>query len=207
MAAPVPENDRFYSRVNRAMAGVVWLAVALLAAGLLFMSTGSELLYLLPLACAALLAWEALWIPAVDVSDRGVIVTNPFRSISIPWTALVHVDTKYALTLYTPGHKYAAWAAPAPGRTAAYRLDRSEKSAERTSVPLIAGSARPGDLLGSESGQAAYLVRTRWSRLRAENRIPVGMAEQAAVEISWHPAVSAAVVALVAASVVAVLLG
>jgi hypothetical protein len=205
MTAIVPEHDVFYSRVNRGLAAVIWIVVALVAVSLFLVPPGTHLWYLVPLACIALLAWEMLWVPAIDVSDQGILLTNPFRSISIPWAALVHADTKYALTLYTPGRTFAVWAAPAPGRAAALRADKSDSSVGRSGVPLIAGSARPGDLLSTESGQAAHLVRTRWARLRAEDRIPVGQAEEASAVVSWHFVRCAAVLVLVVGSVAAVL--
>ena len=49
------------------------------------------------------------------VHDGGATLENPYRTIDVPWAALVNVDTRYALTLITPHAKYAAWAAPAPG--------------------------------------------------------------------------------------------
>ena len=55
-----------------------------------------------PLLLIAFLGWQLFWMPAVVVHDGGVTLENPFRSD--PWCrgqALVHVDTRFALTLVT----------------------------------------------------------------------------------------------------------
>ena len=54
-----------------------------------------------PLLLIAFLGWQLFWMPSVVVHDAGVTLENPFRSIKVPWAALVHVDTRFALTLVT----------------------------------------------------------------------------------------------------------
>jgi hypothetical protein len=201
-----PGRDVFYSRFNRVMAVLVWAIMALIAVSLFFAPPGPHLFYLVPLAFLALAAWEALWSPTVEVDDHGITLTNVFRTVRIPWPALVHIDTKYALTLFTPKHRYSAWAATAPGRGAALRAQKQDTPPGRSGVPLVNGTARPGDLLSSESGQAAHLVRSRWSRLRDEDRIEAGVAESTPVEVIWHRSVSTGLAVLAVASLVAILL-
>lgn len=203
--ASSPEHDVFHSRFNRVMAVVIWAVVALVAISLFLVPAGPHLFYLVPDALIALFAWEVLWVPVIEIDDQGVVLKNPLRSISVPWAALVHVDTKYALTLYTPGHKYAAWAAPAPGRGETFRANKSDRSLGRGSAPLVDGGARPGDLLGTESGEAAQLVRSRWQQLRDEDRIEAGVAHEALVRVTWHRAVGVGMAVLAAASVAAIL--
>ena len=52
-----------------------------------------------PLLLIAFLGWLLFWMPSVVVHDAGVTLENPFRSIEVPWGAMVHVDTRFALTL------------------------------------------------------------------------------------------------------------
>lgn len=204
-----PEPDVYVSRFNRILAVVIWVLAAFLASSLFFVAPGPHLLYLIPAAFIALFAWEGLWAPRVIVDDEGVRLRNVLRTIFVPWAALIHVDTKYALTLYTPHRNYAAWAAPAPGRGSSYRASKTKSGNAGSRAPLDsdAAGARPGDLIGTESGEAAYLVRSRWQRLRDARAFETGVADTTKVTITPHWATGAVLVVLAAASVVAILLG
>ncbi|MCU1583360.1 MAG: hypothetical protein QOD27_2229 [Microbacteriaceae bacterium] len=212
-------RDVIHSRFNRILAVVIWVISALLAAATLVNGTTVRLSDLAPAVLVALLAWEALWRPFVQVDDDGVTLGNVLRTITVPWAALVHVDTKFALTLYTPGRHYAAWAAPAPGRGASNRAARAQ-GISRPRAPMVgqpmvdleAGSSsvlgdqgsRPGDLPGTESGDAAYLVRSRWTALRDAGRLEVGAADTTKVTVEWHLPTAIALVLLLAATIIAI---
>ncbi len=201
------ERDVYASRFNRILAVIIWVLAAFMTGSLLFVAPGIRLLYVLPAAFVALFAWEALWNPRVEVDDDGVHLRNVLRTIFIPWAALIHVDTKYALTLYTPGHSYAAWAAPAPGRASSYRASKSRSGNAGNRVPLDGDAARPGDLIGTESGEAAYLVRSRWDRLRERGAFETGVADTTKVTVTTHWGTAIALIVLAAGSVVAILVG
>lgn len=179
----------FYSRFNRVLATVVWLfcagaAVAVFAAGV---QDHGE--YFPLLALVAFLAWAGLWRPYVRVDETQVTLGNVLSTIAIPWAALIQVETRYALTLTTPSGRYVATAAPAPGRIA---TAFGSKSASRGDVSGLGSSVvtdgriRPGDLPNTDSGAAAYLVRSRWEQLVAEERIELGVAETTPVQRHWH---------------------
>jgi hypothetical protein len=218
---PLEDRDRLYSRFNRILAIAIWVVGGLLIVGAVAGGATSRVFYLVPAAFIALLAWEALWQPYVLVDDDGVVLRNVLRTVRVPWDALVHVDTKYALTLFTPGHRYAAWAAPAPGRGASARAAKAQ-GAPRARLPMVgqpmadleAGSAgvlgsegsRPGDLVGTESGDAAYLVRTHWTAAREQGRITIGAAETTKVAILWHLGVAITLIVLFLGSIPAILL-
>ncbi|WP_223690942.1 PH domain-containing protein [Leifsonia poae] len=192
----------FVSTFNRALAVVVWLldAFALMSYAMLHAGLPQPLV-LLPVALVALAAWTALWRPRLVVDDEGTELRNVFRTVFVPWAALIQVDTRHSLMLYTPGHKYSAWVAPAPGRTAASRAARAERRGRVGPAPTRDdGTVRPGDLLGTDSGQAAYLVRDRWSELRDSGRIEAGVADSTPVRIRIHLWLSAALLVLLVAS-------
>jgi hypothetical protein len=191
----------FVSRFNRVLAIVIWvIAVALLVATLAGGGQNAALAFV-PAAFVALLTWTAMWRPYVHVDDSGVRLRNVVRTVDVPWEALIHVDTRYALTLFTPGHRYSAWAAPAPGRTGTAMAQRAENHGRVGPASAVDGRVRTGDLLGSESGQAAHLVRERWSALLGAGAIEPGVADTARVAVRWHSWLIVALVVLAAGSV------
>ena len=105
----------FKARSNSWFAWLSWLVAAVGVAATVAAAGPEGLLSTAPLLLVAFLGWQFFWLPAVVVHDGGVTLENPFRTVLVPWAALVHVDTRYALTLVTAQKSYAAWAAPAPG--------------------------------------------------------------------------------------------
>lgn len=194
----------FYSRFNRVLAVVAWLfcagaVAAAIASGI--QNTGK---YLPLIALGAFLVWAGLWRPFVRVTDDSVTLGNVLSTTEVPWAALIQVDTQYALTLVTPQGRYSATAAPAPGRltTALSRRDMSG-----IAPPSADGSMRPGDLPNTDSGAAAYLVRSRWDQLVAEERIELGVADVTPVSRRWHWPVIATSLVLLAGTIAALGLG
>ena len=202
---PGPEREIVNSRFNRVLAVGIWTVSAVIAVSLFFVDRPSQLAYLVPLACVNLLVWESLWRPLLTITNDGVEVINPFRSIHIPWNALVNVDTKFALTLFTPGRKFEVWVAPSPGRSFGYRSAAVADREIRRSSPHSSSTVRPGDLVTSESGAAASLVRSRWELLQTSGLIEAGIAHEVAVTVSWHWPVISALMILGAASIPALL--
>jgi hypothetical protein len=106
-------------------------------------------------------SWLTLWQPHVRIADDGVTMRNVFTSARIPWSAIERIDTKWALTIYTAGGRYVAWAAPAPGRHAASRFGPDDgRNLPRSAYE--GSTVRPGDLPRSDSGDAATIIRSRW---------------------------------------------
>lgn len=163
---------------NRILCIVTWLALAALAVGALLapgdLATAG---IVLGAAGAAAIVWAVLWAPYVAVDDDGIEVANVLRAFRVPWAAVIHVETRYALLLHTPGRTISATAAPAPGAFAAARAARLERRSERATTPGV----RPSDLPGTDSGDAAAMVIERWHRLRDTGRIEPGMAERTPV--------------------------
>ncbi|MGN6425234.1 MAG: PH domain-containing protein [Leifsonia sp.] len=200
------EREVFVSRFNRVLAVLIWAAAAALTIGLLVSVHDARLLYIVPCGLFALLGWAMLWRPKLTVGDDGIEVVNVSRTIRIPWQALIHVDTKYALTLYTPGHKFPVWSAPAPGTASTLRATRRETKGA-VGRPRVADSVRrPGDLLSTESGAAAEVVRRRWLAQQESGAIETGLADETPVAIRWHVLTLVALLVLAAGTVAALLL-
>src|SRR5690554_2028673 len=62
------------------------------------------------------LAWALYWRPEVEVSDGGIRVVNPWRTVHVPWPALESVDERWSFAVRTTqGRRVSAFAAPARG--------------------------------------------------------------------------------------------
>jgi hypothetical protein len=150
-----------------------------------------------PLVGVAYLGWWLFWYPAVVLAEDAVTLRNPSATVRVPWAALIDVDTKYALKLVTPTGAFTAWAAPAPGVWGTH----AGKPEHVTNLPSTSygpgGSIRPGDLKNTDSGYAAYLVRSRWQDLVESGALDVDRPERA--RRSWNlPHLAVAVVLLAA---------
>lgn len=187
-AVRADKESVFHSRFNRVLAVISWALIAFLAlsgaiAGAITMRPALGVAAIF----SALVVYALLWRPSVSVDDQSVTLVNVMRTVVVPWSALIDVDTKYSLSLVVPGREFAAWAAPAPGRTAATLARRSDaRLGNRAVARGLAHRSRPGDLTNTESGEAAYLVRERWNTLREEGRIEGGVAESTPITIRWH---------------------
>ncbi|NLE71986.1 MAG: PH domain-containing protein [Actinomycetales bacterium] len=150
--------------------------------------------------------WALYGRPAVVVSDGGVELVNVLRTVELPWPAIERIDTKYALTLYTPYGAYAAWAAPAPSREVSLRATRSDTRHLPEST-YIGGGIRPGDLVGTASGEAAAHIRRRWEELRDAGHLDDPRLERPQPRVRWHVGPALLVLGLAALTLVALALG
>lgn len=195
----------FHSRFNQVLAVVVWLFCGGAVAAVFASGLGDSAEYLPLIAFVAYLTWAGLWRPAVRIDEHAVTIVNVLSTVTVPWPALIAVETRYALTLVTPNGRYTATAAPAPGRlaTALSRRDLTRVAAHTGPD----GSMRPGDLPNTDSGAAAYLVRDYWERLVTAERIELGVADTTPVARRRHWVVIALGCALLLASVFALAAG
>jgi hypothetical protein len=158
-----------------------------------------------PLIGVAYLGWWLFWYPSVVLTPSAVVLHNPLVTIEVPLTALIDVDTRYALTLVTPSGSYTAWAAPAPGIWGTH----AGKPEHVTNLPSTSygpgGSIRPGDLRNTDSGYAAYLVRTRWQDLVESGSVDVDAPGSS--RRSWNWWLIGVAVVLVSASAASLGLG
>ncbi|MFT4220821.1 MAG: PH domain-containing protein [Microbacterium sp.] len=194
----------FRSRFNRVLSIVAWAVLGAAAVGALLTPGVTPVLLSVPLGAsgAAALVWALLWSPHITIDDEGVDVANVLLVHHVPWAALIHVDTRYALTLHVPGRHIRATAAPAPGQLAAHRAARAERWRVRD---LASDGLHPGELPSTDSGSAARLVRERWEHLRDAGRIEAGVADVTPVGVRPRVAEIAAITLGAAAITVAVL--
>lgn len=158
--------------------------------------------YAWPLLLLGVLAFAAFWFPRVDVAEHEVTVVNVFSTRHVPWPAIERVDTKYALTLYTPKGRVSAWASPAPNR---YSAQLGTASDARLAARDGETAVRPGDLPSTMSGAVAFVIRSHWQDLRDEGRLDLGF-DAAAMRRDIHWPLLAVVGALIVASVLGALL-
>lgn len=163
------------------------IVVAIAAAGIAgFVATGDWtglLRFGWGLALLALAAVALFWLPSLDVAEHEVTVRNVFSTVHVPWPAIQRIDTKYALTLYTPRGKVTAWASPAPNR---YAGQVSASADSRLPGASLGGSIRPGDLLSTASGAAAYVIRAHWEQLRDDGHLETPVIEPGAFRRDIH---------------------
>lgn len=198
------QRQTFRPMFNKVLSIVVWAVLAALAVGALLVpgTLAAAPGIVLGAAAVAALVWAVLWAPYVAVDDDGVEVANVLREFRVPWAALIHVETRYALVLRTPGRSISATAAPAPGAFASVRATRAHR---RTDQPKGAG-VRPGDLPGTDSGDAAGLVLERWHRLRDAGLVEVGIADRTPVLVRPRTLQIAVIAAGIAGLITAILL-
>ncbi|WP_293694357.1 PH domain-containing protein [uncultured Agrococcus sp.] len=155
------------SRTNRGLALLSAFFVVSFGVAMGFYAYGLQGYAIVAVGIAWLLLtiYFCLWRPSLEVSDNSVRIVNPLRTVEIPWSSVTHVDTKFSLTIFTPFGRFAAACAPQPGQLASRRaVKRAEK--EPNSHTALDSGVRIGDLPGTESGDAAALVRDRWETWR-----------------------------------------
>ena len=111
-------------------------------------------------------SWLLFWNPSIRITEDGVLVENVFTNVFLSWSSIVRIDTKYSLTLETKEKTFQAWAAPAPSRYSAFMANKTEAEHLPESSFVGKGMIRPGDLTSSDSGVAAFLIRSQWEKLR-----------------------------------------
>lgn len=158
---------------------VLSVIVAVMAAGgLVGFVVAGDVLGLLRGGWALLLlialVFALFWFPRVSVAEHEVTVRNVFSTVHIPWPAILSVDTKWALTIRTPEGVVTAWASPAPNR---YATQTSSQSAARVAADPMGYAPRPGDLLETESGAVAYVIRRHWEDLREAGHLDAPVLE------------------------------
>lgn len=155
-----------------------------------------------PALLVTAIVWALFWLPELAVEEHAVTMRNVLRTHHVPWGAIQRVDTKWALVLFTEQGRYTAWAAPAPSRHVVGSVDP-------TDLRVISGGAlprgeavRPGDVLSTASGAAAYVVRRHLTELQEDGAFAHLSPEARRVRSTWNVLPLAVLAALTLATVV-----
>ena len=148
------------------------------------------------------LAIALFWMPRLTIAEHEVTVRNVFNTVHVPWPAIQRIDTKWALTIYTDRLTIPVWASPAPSR---YASQVSDTVDARLAASAGGSSPRPGDLLSTGSGAAAYLIRRHSDDLRADGLLDAGV-EPGSVRRDIHWATLVVVGVLAVATILGFLL-
>lgn len=194
-----PDQNPAGVRLRPRFGLVLTVLVATLAVGALatFIVVGDPLGMILHgwgIVLTTFAVWLLFWAPAVAIAEHAVIIDNPLRRVTIPWSAIERIDTRWSLRLFTRTGSITAWSAPAPSRYAMMRVSKSELKGLPESTYGPGDSVGLGDLPESESGLVAYYVRRRWEQLRDDGAL-TGSATTTTQWLWWRVALVAALVA------------
>lgn len=159
-----------------------------------------------PLALFSVLAVALFWRPRILIEDHGVTVVNVLRTIEVPWPAILRIDTRFSLTLFTAERKIPVWAAPSPGIRGAVAIERSDVRNLSESAYGPGDSVRPGDSVTTPSGQVAFVLRRHWEALRDAGHLDSGVVEPGSLKVAVHWATIAILGALFAGAVISVVI-
>ncbi|QLQ10714.1 MAG: PH domain-containing protein [Nocardioidaceae bacterium] len=152
-------------------------AVAFAVVGLITLAlqgSGADLArYAGGLLALAWVAYACLWRPEVEISDGGVCMRNPLRTIRIPWPAVTRIEGRYGLRLDTAYGRFSAWGAAAP---------------------------RGRDRMHDIESEAAMLVRNHLEGLQRLGHLDNPRLERDSADVSWDvPLIALGVLILVVA--------
>jgi len=137
------------------------LTVAICAGGLTtLVLRGAErdvVRYSGPLLLVAWLAWFAYWQPKVTLDERGLTLHNVLRTVHVPWTSVLELQSRYGLRVDTRRGSYDAWAVAAPvGRARLQGGDTEASLMARQRLERIRG-------LGELTPEAPDEPRVTWN--------------------------------------------
>lgn len=154
-----------------------------------------------PIALLVTAAFAMFWLPSITIQEHEVTVRNVLATHHVPWPAIQRIDTKWALTLYTPRGPIAVWAGPAPSRFSVLSTTRGDALGVAESARAAEGSVRTSDTLDTESGAIADVIRRRWELLRDDGLLDLPVDDEAfRRDIHWKTI--ATLVVLVIATVI-----
>lgn len=139
-----------------------------------------------PLAFFSALAIALFWRPRILIEDHAVTVVNVLRTIEVPWPAILRIDTRFSLTLFTQARKIPVWAAPSPGIRGAVAIERTDVRNLSESAYGPGNSVRPGDSVSTASGQVAFVLRRHWEALRDAGHLDSGVVEEGSLKVTVH---------------------
>lgn len=163
-------NETFRPRSNFAWAGCAYVLIVLFSANSILVGTNAlqSILEIIFSAVLGIIVY-GIWIrPKMVLGAESIEVVNPTRSQIIPYSEVLELETKWALSIIHAAGKTTVWVAPASGKQ---RWIADKKFGWYTSgVASTENKAGTGGeismsaSLDSLSGQAAYMIRERIKR-------------------------------------------
>lgn len=148
--------------------------------------------------CLLALSTLVLWRPRATLSPEGIAITNPLKRHKVPWNAIRLIDTRLVLTLHLERETIPVHAGVGPGRHTTLLASR-DRGLHLPESSYHSGTIRPGDLVGTESGDVAAIARRFWEAYRNDP-------ENSVVQTRWDgKGWALLVLAIVAATATAVL--
>lgn len=161
-------EETFRPRSNYAWAVASYLLLGLFTLNSIFVAedAGQSIVEIGVSAILALVVY-LIWLrPRLILTNTSVEVVNPIQSITIPYSEIEDLQTKWALTIVHAKGRTTAWVAPAGGKRR-WIADQTFRW-YGSGVPLTESRGGETDSmsasLDSYSGQAAYLIRERMKR-------------------------------------------
>ena len=144
------------------------------------------------MAAVTVLVYAVGWRPAVLAGAENIVVRNPFRTTTIPWSAVTDVDVTDALRIHTTRGITRAWAVDRGG--AASNMVRGMSSKRMAGAQGVERSAMEAMARRSPADYAVAALTETW-RLRRDQA-------HGTVQVEWAWPVLGAFLALVALSAV-----
>jgi len=124
---------------------------------------------------AGVLIFAATLRPALIADDRRILVRNPLRNISVPWSRVKQFSVRYFLDVDTDQRSYSSWAVTRPswrsehGIVAGSRRSATfaDEAAEELTMRLNVLRRRPGGLWADPGGDPERNgdgIDVSWSR-------------------------------------------
>jgi hypothetical protein len=130
--------------------------------------------------------------PRVVISGESILITNPFRQINLELTQLLELETRRGLVLITSEGRIPVAVGVAPSRYAIARANKADFKWARSSGDGQPGDLiSPGDILESDSGAVAFVIRQQLKALR-ENPKEISSSSSVSFKIDYLSIVSGA---------------
>jgi hypothetical protein len=166
-------QDFKYRPVAAIVSGSIVVLVDVMIAGLDFYVNGiASFLGSLPLYLV--IAWVVfvfLFKPSVKVSKESISITNPFRWIQISIQDVEDLDTRRGLVVKTKVADFPVAVGVAPGRYTVARANKQDFKWAGNDGGKAQGVVSPGDILDSDSGAVAFVIRQHLKRLNESSAV------------------------------------
>jgi hypothetical protein len=161
-------QDFKYRPLAALVSGGTVVVVDALVAGLdLFVNGPASFLGSLPLYL--LVAWVVfvfLFKPSVKVTKDLISISNPFRWIQISVSSVLDIETRRGLVLKTKDGDFPVAVGVAPGRYTVARANKSDFKWAGSNVGKDEFVVSPSDILDSDSGAVAHVIRQQIKRFQ-----------------------------------------